>query len=61
MFEFQEDSTLENGAKKLKEWKDELGKWAQINDRCRLQQLTPGNCDRSNTKNVIKMVLSSDR
>ena len=26
MFEFQEDSTLENGAKKLKEWKDELGK-----------------------------------
>lgn len=22
----QEDSTLENGAKKLKEWKDELGK-----------------------------------
>jgi len=26
IFEFQEDSTLENGAKKLKEWKDELGK-----------------------------------
>ena len=22
----QKDSTLENGAKKLKEWKDELGK-----------------------------------
>lgn len=25
----QEDSTLENGAKKLKEWKDELGKWKE--------------------------------
>lgn len=25
----QEDSTLENGAKKLKEWKDELAKWKE--------------------------------
>ena len=26
IFDFQEDSTLESGAKKLKEWKNELGK-----------------------------------